>query len=52
MVVNFNYFSEYKWDVDILVILVEWDIVVVDCNILGFEDNDVWDFIFCLDNEL
>lgn len=51
MVASSNYFSQYKRDLDILVTLVERDTVVVDQNILSFEDNDVRDLSFRFDNE-
>ena len=52
LVASSNYFSEYKRDLDILVTLVEQDTVIIDRNQLNFEDNDVNDLTFRLDNEL
>lgn len=52
LVASSNYFSEYKRDVDILVTLVEQDTVIIDRNNLGFEDNEVKDLTFRLDNEI
>lgn len=52
LVASSNYFSEYNRDVDVLVTLLERDTVIVDRKIRGFEDNQVKDLTFRLDNEL
>lgn len=52
LVANSNYFSEYNRDLKILATLVEQDTVVLDRNIVTFEDNNVRDLTFRLDNEL
>lgn len=52
LVASSNYFSEYNRDVDVLATLVERDTIVLDRNIRGYEDNDVRDLSFRLDNEL
>ena len=46
-----NYFSEYDRAVDIMATVTARDSVVLDQTILTFEDNDVQDFTFRLDNE-
>lgn len=51
LVASSNYFSKYDRDVDILVTLVERDTVVLDRKQVTFEDNDVRDLTFRLDNE-
>ena len=52
LVASSNYFSQYNRDVDITAKLVEQDSVVLDRNIATFEDNDVKDLTFRLDNEI
>ena len=52
MVASSNYFSEYDRAVDVLATLVPRDSVVLDREILTFEDNDVRDLSIRLDNEV
>ena len=52
LVASSNYFSEYNRDVAVKATIIERDSVVVDRNILTFEDNDVKDLTFRLDNEV
>lgn len=52
MVASSNYFSEYNREVDILATLVARDSVVLDQINRTFEDNEVRDLAFRLDNEL
>ena len=47
-----NYFSEYNRDLNIMATLVARDSVVLDQDVLTFEDNDVRDFTIRLDNEV
>ncbi len=51
VVASSNYFSEYNRDLNIKATIVSSDSLVVDQDILTFEDNDVRDFTFRLDNE-
>ncbi len=52
LIASSNYFSEYNRDLDIKATLVARDSVVLDRNILTFEDNDVRDISLRLDNEI
>lgn len=52
LVAQSNYFSEYKRDLNIKATLTARDSMVLDRDILTFEDNDVRDLTFRLDNEL
>lgn len=52
LVASSNYFSQYNRDVDITAKLVEQDSVVLDRTTSTFEDNDVKDLTFRLDNEI
>lgn len=52
LIASSNYFSEYNRDLAIKASLVERDSVVLDRNVITFEDNDVKDFTLRLDNEL
>ncbi len=51
LIAGSRYFSKYDRKVDILANLVEQDSVLVDRTDLSFEDNDVQDLSFRLDNE-
>ena len=52
LVATSNYFSEYNRELEIEATLIERDSVVLNRNISTFEDNDVNDLTFRLDNEL
>lgn len=52
LVASSNYFSEYDRAVDLKATIVEQDSVVVDRTTLTYEDNDVRDLTFRLDNEV
>lgn len=52
MVASSNYFSEYNRDLNIKATLLARDSIVLDQDVLTFEDNDVKDFTFRLDNEV
>ncbi len=52
LVASSKYFSKYDRAVDVEATLVETDSIVADFDILSFEDNDVKDLTFRLDNEL
>ena len=52
LVASSNYFSEYDRKVNVIATIVAQDSVVVDQTILGFEDNEVRDITFRLDNEI
>lgn len=52
VIASSNYFSEYQRDLNVKATIVESDSLVLDRDILTFEDNDVRDFTFRLDNEL
>ena len=51
LVATSNYFSEYNRDLNIKATLVARDSLVLDQDVLTFEDNDVKDLTFRLDNE-
>ncbi len=51
VVASSNYFSEYNRDLNIKARVVASDSLVLDRDVLTFEDNDVRDFTFRLDNE-
>jgi len=51
VVASSNYFSEYNRDLNIKATVVASDSLVLDQDVLTFEDNDVRDFSFRLDNE-
>ena len=51
LVASSNYFSEYFRDLNVKATLVNRDSVVLDQDIITFEDNDVRDFTLRLDNE-
>ena len=51
VVASSNYFSEYNRDLNIKATIVARDSLVVDQDVLTFEDNEVRDFTFRLDNE-
>ncbi len=51
LVTSSNYFSEYDRTVNVIATVIESDSVVVDRDMLTFEDNDVRDFSVRLDNE-
>ncbi len=52
MVASSNYFSEYNRDLNIKATVVSSDSLVLDQDVLTFEDNDVRDLTFRLDNEV
>lgn len=52
LIASSNYFSEYNRDLDIKATLVAQDSVVLDQNIVSFEDNQVKDITLRIDNEL
>ncbi len=52
MVASSNYFSEYNRDLNIKARVVQSDSLVLDRDILTFEDNDVRDLTFRFDNEV
>jgi len=52
MVASSNYFSEYNRGVNVKATIVESDSLVLDRDILTFEDNDVKDLTLRLDNEV
>jgi len=51
VIASSNYFSEYNRNVNVKATVVESDSLVLDRDIVTFEDNDVRDFTFRLDNE-
>lgn len=52
LIASSKYFSKYDRQVDVLASLTSTDSILVDQTILGFEDNEVRDLTFRLDNEL
>lgn len=52
MLASSNYFSEYRRDLNITARIVASDSVALDQDVLTFEDNDVRDLTFRLDNEV
>ena len=52
MVATSNYFSEYNRDLNIKATVVASDSLVLDRDVITFEDNDVRDLTFRFDNEL
>jgi len=52
MLATSNYFSEYNRDLNIKATIVESDSLVLDQDVITFEDNDVRDLTFRFDNEL
>ncbi len=51
VIASSNYFSEYNRNVNVKATVVESDSLVLNRDIITFEDNDVRDFTFRLDNE-
>ena len=52
LIASSNYFSEYDRKVGVLATLTEQDSVVADFDVLAYENNDVRDITFRLDNEI